>query len=388
MEKVELSTSHIGLRIAATVFFLIVGASALAYGISGLINGDSGWREIQAYTSEGTTCSSDFMLLYNVGSKGSVSKEKRAVTALYTEAARDGYELFNAETELENVHNLKYLSLHPNEEIEVDSQLYAALEKYVKSGDRLLYLGPIYSTYDGIFASSPEMSGDFDPARNEGLRQFGERVCEFARDPQKIDLELLGENRVKLKASADYLDYLKENEIDELINFYWLKNAFIADMIATRFEEEGLNACIISSFDGYTRCLGDSGECAETLLRLDGKAAVPAATMRYSGKMSTVALRSYPASDAENERYLDLGEEFRSRFIDPADGLNRTSISELYGNSRALGCADVALALAPVFVAESFRPPEFGDEIGAVWFEDGEVVAVGDVGEISWVELE
>lgn len=390
VEKVELSQNHLALRIAATVFFLIVGASALAYGISGLINGDRGWREIKAYTSEGTTCSGDFVLLYDVGSVKSVSKENRAVTALYTEATKDGYELFNAEVEIEGVHNLKYLSLHPNEDVEVAPALYQALEKYVKSGDRSAYLAPDYSSYDSIFNSSPEMSYDFDPAQNVELTAFFKEVADFARDPLKIDLKLLGNNKVRLFVSEDYLAFIEAEEITELINLYWLKNAFIADMIAQRFEEADLTACVISSVDGYSRCIDKRGENFDlTLYHLEDRTVYPAAIMSYQKRMSTVSLRAYPVSENDQGRYLDLGDEIRSQHLDVQDGMNRTSLPEIYGMSEDADCADIALALAPLFVTGEFSRDDAAElpasGISAVWFEDDEIVTAGNTPEISLI---
>ena len=382
MEKIELSESRLGLRIAAAVFFLILGASALAFGISGLINGEKGWRVIEAYSSE-TTCSQDFILIYNLGSVDSVSKEKRAVIQLYTDAAKAGYELFDAEIEMENVHNLKYLSVHPNEQTEIDPELYAALEKYVESGDRSAYLAPAYSVYDNIFETAPEQSFNYDPAQNGDLAELFKKTAEYAKDPEKVDIKLYGGGKAELYASQDYLDFLEEWEITELFDFYWLKNAFIADLIADRFEEAGLTNCVISSRDGYTRCLDKTGESFDvTLYCSDGGELYPAAVMKYFGPKSVVSLNAYPVSSDASTRYITLDGAVRSRYLDISDGMNRTSLPELYGMSEKACCADIALSLAPIFVGESFSPESAEvlaeKDIATVRFDGERIVATGE----------
>lgn len=355
VEKVELSDKHLGLRAAAAVFFLILGASALAFAFTSFINGGKGWREIEVNPAVGVTCADDFVLMYDVGSVGSVHSEGRALTAIYSDAAKNAYEMFNADVEVEGRVNMRTISLHPNEELTVDPELYEALS--LMSSNRLMYLGPAYGVYGNIFyLQSPEGAVDYDPELNPEVKAMFERICGYASNSESIDLELLGDCRVILNVSEEYLEFCAECELDRLIDFGWLKNAFIADYIAEKLIESGYTNGTISSYDGYVRNLDNRGdEYTLPLYHAEGNTVYPAAVMRYSGSRSIVYLRNYMLNAREAQNVVVYGDgSVKTRYLDPSDGLNRVSLEELIGYSETRKCAEIALTLAPAFISEEF----------------------------------
>ena len=64
---------------------------------------------------------------------------------------------------------------------------------------------------------------------------------------------MLGDNKVCLNVSDEYLAFLQENGVDSLIDFGWLKNAFVVDYLAEVMIARGYTLGAITSYDGYTR---------------------------------------------------------------------------------------------------------------------------------------
>ena len=63
VERIELSTTHIGLRLGFVILFLAIAVGAFAYGISALFTVDPGWQVIEVSSSAAANCGGDFTLL-------------------------------------------------------------------------------------------------------------------------------------------------------------------------------------------------------------------------------------------------------------------------------------------------------------------------------------
>ena len=357
VQKIELTDKNIKLRLAAAVLFLIIGASAIAYGISSFLTGEAGWREIEVNSSAGVTCGEDFVFLYEVDDQESIRTQVRLVTTLYSDAAKTAYEIFNADVEVDGTANLWYINHHPNEEILVDEALYNALFQAVEDGGRWIYLGPAYSIYDNLFyMASSDGAVDFDPHLNSVIGELFQEICRFAGDPEAVSLEFMGENTIKLKVSEEYLDFTAEEELESFIDFYWLKNAFIVDYMADRLLAEGCTRGVISSYDGFVRCLDDRGTTFNyQFYHREGAAAVPSAVVEYIGPQSFVTFKSYPLNGRDYHHYLIFSDgSVRTPYLSPQDGLDQCSIEELTAYSSYAGCAEVALRAAPIYIADQF----------------------------------
>lgn len=383
MEKIQLSSAHSGMRMTLAVLFLALGVAAFAYGIMQLVREESGWQQISAQSSGDISCADEFVFLYDVGAGGkSAKEEKRAVTSLYSDAAVTAYRLFSSDELFDGVVNVRYLNDHPNETLTVEPALYDAFAQIQAAGDRTLYLGPVSSYYDNLFyCEDSVLTAEFDPRQSEQTRQFCADCCAFTNDPGAVDVELLDENRVRLNVSEAYLAFSREEEIDTFIDFYWMKNAFIADYLAGRLTAEGYEAGALSSYDGFTRNLSapELGEFGFNVYDGPGEQPIMAATMVYSGSMSIVYLHSYSMNDMDARHYFTLsGGEIRSAYLDPADGLCKSATDDLIVYSRTGGCAETLLRARPVFVADAFRPEMLADlteeGIYAIYCQDRDVI--------------
>lgn len=353
VEKIELSEKHPKVKIFIVVLLAVVGAGFLSYAFVNFLNQDEGWSEIQASTSSELNCSEDFVFQYNL-SDGGIYKNLQET---YTDACVKAYKLFNIDEENDDYKNVCYINNHPNQEIVVDDVLYSAFEKLASYGDRSLYLGPVYDYYDNVFYSGSDTEAqDYNPYMNEDLAEEYGEIAQFAADESQINLELMGDNRVKLVVSQDYLEYAKTNSITDFIDFYWMKNAFIIDYIADTFISQGYTSGIISSTDGYTRALGSTDDgYACNLYNLQGDTVYVAGDYSYNEARSMVTYRAYAISEADKYRVYEQADgEIRTKYLSTGDGLDKEALSEYVAYSDDLECSDVLLSTKDYYIADDF----------------------------------
>lgn len=361
--KVELSEKNKKLRMAAIIGFLAIALIAFAIGMVKLLSTDPGWAVISATTSENGTCSNEFTFHYYLGDSGiSATAENKKLTSTYTELCENAYRIFNSDSTFSDVGNIASLNKHPNEAIEIDSELYAALEKIASSDNRGIYLGPVYGYYQSLFNSADDNdAADFDPFVSDELKEYYKDVAAFAADSEQVSVELLSDSRAILHVSDEYSTFAEENVIKTYISLFWMKNAFVADYLAASLEDAGYTKGVLSSYDGFSRTLGDmSGgtENGETYslniyARLD-KTVYSAAVLGYGGRRSTVVLKDFPVAESDTLNYYVTGNgDVRFPYAGVSDGLSRAATPFLAAYSEKYGCADVLLQTAPIYIADS-----------------------------------
>lgn len=350
VERIELNEEHIGRRLAAAIVLLVFGGAMLAYAVWRLVTPETGWTTIEVEASAGVSCGGDFTFFY----EATTTAERKAVTTHYTSLCRSAYEIFHSREEFEGRGNLWTVNSHPNEAVGVDPALYGALETIERSGSRLPYLGPVYDRYDDLFfCTDDSQTAAFDPRLNEEVaREYGE-ITAFANDPGAVRIELLGEDRVRLAVSPEYLAYAEREEIDQFIQLSWMTNAFIADYIAEELTALGYTKGTLSSYDGFTRNLDGSGrEYAVSIYDRQGRNVYPAAVMSCRGPVSMVSFRDYPLNDQDMVRFYEMENgEIRTLYLDPADGLCRSAVHDLMCYAGDRGCGEILLQTAPVYIA-------------------------------------
>ena len=373
VQKIELSGKRLGWRLLAVLLLLAFGAASISYAFVNLMSpGEPGWTEIKVENS-GLSCANDFVFLYEIGVSGrSASSEQKALTRLYASLTEKAWQLFS---NVEGTEGVRYLNDHPGEVIQVDEALYRAFEAVEASGYRGLYLGPVAEIYDNLFYCQDDvLTVDFDPLLNDALRVFFEQVAGFARDPQAIRVELLGESQVRLNVSEEYLAFAEQEEIRDFIDFQWMRNAFVIDYLADELIAQGYSLGTLSSFDGFARALDSRKGGSYAYVLYDRGEQV--GTMRYSGVRSIVALRSYPLSSLDRSRYYVRQDgQIRTAYLDLADGLSRAAADDLMAYADGAGCAEILLRIVPVYIAEGLDRAALtelaGDGIQSIVCENG-----------------
>lgn len=359
MERIELNEEHVGRRLLLTIILLLIGGGALAYAVSQFFAPQSEWITIEANSSAGITCAPEFEFLYHLGSgELSPTAERRAVTDAYTRLCRNAFLNFHNQLEEEGVNNLYAINRHPNEELAVDGALYEALAAVERSGDRTLYLGPVYDRYGSLFYCEDDSQlVDFDPRLSPEVAREYQEYAAFARDPQAVRVELLGEDRIRLFVSEEYLEYARREGVESFIDFAWMRNAFIIDYLARELTAQGYTRGVLASCDGFIRCLDESGEEYSLLIydRQQEKTC-NVAVMCYQGPKSIVCLRDFPVNALEETRFYRLRSgEIRTPYVDTADGLCRNAVSSLTGYAGDKGCGEILLELLPVYIADALQ---------------------------------
>ncbi|MCM1118283.1 MAG: hypothetical protein NC543_02880 [bacterium] len=352
--KIEVSDKHVKARLIAAVIFFVISVVSLGYAVSVLTGTDKGWQFIAA-SGDGREYAAQFVLSYELGaSDRSARSENREIKQIYSGACLTAGRAFD--TYVVSSGNIRVLNDSPNEVVELDSVLYEALELMEQYGNRAVYLGPAFRLYENVFSCTEDWQlEDFDPAGNEELGKLFEQIVAFARDPDSVRVELLGENKARLCMSEEYLSFLEYEELSGALDFGWMKNAFITDFIADSLISAGYTRGSISSYDGYTRNMdGSSGTMYSLNIfdDVDGVAAV-AARLDYRGAMTFVSYRDFPVTAMDSQRiYVAANGERKTLYLSMEDGLPCAGADSLTVHSDTLGCAEILLLSSPVFLRE------------------------------------
>lgn len=360
VERIDLSEKRLGLRVALCVIFLLIGVIALSAAVNELLSTDPGWMEITINNSSNLNCSSDFTFYYLLGeSELSATVEYKQLRTLYTEAAVKAYQLFSAGESFEGVNNVWYINQHPNEEIVVDEVLYQAFSLIAEYGNRSVYLAPVYAMYDDMFYCENDVQiRDYDPYQNSEMAAYYQEVASFAQSADSIDLVLLGENRIRLNVSAEYLRFAEENGITEYVDFYWMKNAFIIDYMAGLMRSNGFTHGYLSSLDGFFRNL-DQSDVTYSFNLYDKTADQLLVIGRASQQhvMGRVFLRNYTIDGQDLPFYYQMENgECRYAYLDAADGLCKSAVNGMICYGESTGCAEILMNMIPVYITDSLDP--------------------------------
>lgn len=380
----EVSEKYKKLRMFLIIVLLAIGVVAITTGIVALLNTAPGWQEVTVSTQE-RNCGANFIFQYHFSDAGASATElNKKVNSVYDAAAVKAYWLFTPDEASEEYKNIYYINHHPDEVITVDPVLYQAFQKLEAAGNRYLYLGPAYAEYNSLFFNQDNHQvQELDPAVNEENRAYVETVAGFALDETHVNLELLGNNQVKLTLSQAYKDFAKAYEIDCFIDFHYMANAFIVDYFAQELIAEGLTHGYIVSVDGYTRNLWNGGDTFQmNLFDLKDTTIYPVGTFGYTGPMSIVALRDFPIAASDVYYREGADKTILHPYLSLQTGKPKASTHALVGTSKTASCADILLQLQPLYIADSLSASDLtalkAEDIQCIWFENSSICYVGE----------
>lgn len=354
VENIEVSTSHTKLKIVLLVVFLLLAVASFTIGIISCLSAEEGWSKVEA--SSGSDCSDEFVFYYYLDEGGMSGRtELKDVSALYSTACYEAYRIFNSHETFSGYSNLASVNLAPNTEVTVDPALYAALTKLIEAGDRSIYLAPIYTRYYALFyASDDGVAADCYPVSPDSdIAKFYAAASSFASDPDSVDLVLGGNNRVTLSVSEEYSAFAEENGVTSYVDLFTLKNAFIADYLAGELTSHGYKTGIISSRDGFMRCLINSGISSSLpFFDLDEGKVNRVADLGFTGSVAAARFRDFPIGNSDYGLYYTFADGTTVSGYVGSDGLCRAATHDLVAYSYDMDCASVALAALPVYVAD------------------------------------
>lgn len=376
----ELSDKNRTVRWILIGLLLAVGAVAVISGLISVLYTPAGWQMVESSSTK-LNCAYAFAFQYDLGAgEKSASAESKELSLLYGDLADKAWALFYNESGETEEKGLYYLNAHPGETVEVDEALYAALSQFQKSGSRALYLAPVYAAYDQVFhADDVTIAQDRDPGQNPDAAQYVAELVAFANDPQAVNLELLDGNQVKLTVGESYLQYAKENEITQFLDFGWLKNAAAIDYMAEALGNAGYSNGYLTSIDGYLRNLDTRGTTYNFNVYRKGETGGQlTALMEYTDSVSMVMMRNYPLYRDEMDRFYSFenGRTVTS-LIDPADGMCKAATDTLVSYGKDKSCLEMALKVMPLYITETFSEDGVNaltaDGVYSVWFSEKEI---------------
>ena len=381
--KAELSGKNKKWRIAAVILLLILGASLIAFSAVRLLGKGKGYTEIKA---EDSVFSEFFKLHYDIGASGAAaSAEYRKVRDVYSKALDKYAKLFSSDTDYSGIVNIRYINLHPNEEISVDPALFEALKKLETMGDGQHYLGITLEIYGAVFSSSGDgYAAAQDPKRDAAMGDINRMACEFSRDRDAVNIEFLADNKIRLNVCEEYMTFASEYGFTNYIDLGIFTSAFIVDATAEALTEEGLTYGSISSYDGFSRNLDTRDiDYSFSFYSKYGDTVYPVCDVSYKGSISSYAPKTYPTGKIDAlDFYLYSDGVSAHKFIDTESGEYKSSLPDLLLASRDESCFSLAIRAYNALVRDSFDE-ELLTGISAAWLEGNTVRHMGDEVEIS-----
>ena len=375
VERIELSEDNRRRRWIAVIVLLAIALVAFGVGISGALSRSAGWTEIEARTGS-PGCAGEFSFRYCIGEKNGRA-EYRTVSAIYTAACERAAKVYSSRQPFDEIGNLFTLCAHPNEEVTLEPELFAALGQIQAAGNRIPYLAPLYETYGSLFFCEDDYeTADFDPLQNAELAEYFSELAAFASDPAQIDIELLGDCRAVLRVSEEYLRFAEENAVLTLVDLGWMRNAFIIDDLAASLRSSGFTRGYIQSYDGFGVNLdSERGPYVMIVSDLTPDGVLAVAEMQYDKPRSYVDLHSYAVRPTQSDRYYEMENgEIRSIFVDPVDGVPKTSTDDLLLWSEELGCGALTVSACPVFIADSFDVSKLSAPVYCAYCDGKEII--------------
>lgn len=375
--RVELSGRHIWLRLVLVVALVGLAAAAFSYGVGGMLKRGTGWQTIQGSDIQ-TSAVQELSLQYNVAS----GTQGKALTAEYSAAANRICKALDTEV-YDGCNGLGYLNANPGKEVTVEEPLYRCLQTLENAECRYAFYAPVYEQYRAICSCDQDNDAkEFDPVSTPEIREYLRTACAFAADPEAVRVELKGENRVLLHVSAEYEAFARDNGQEHYLDLYWLRNAFAVDFIAEELMNAGYCDGVLSSFEGFTRTLGE-GNYLQTLNGRDGAQIFGAGQAAYQGRQAVVCFRDYPLTRTDALFYYVFADgRIHSPFADEKTGLNVSAVPSLTLFAPGGSCAETALRGLPVYAADMLDEQALmqleKEGISSLWISSSSVNCLGD----------
>lgn len=359
VQRIEVSDKSPKWRLALTIFLGVFGVAVLTYSLVLFLNKEPGWVTIEPETKE-PTCADEFVFQYNIGASGtSASLEYKSILSCYTDATKRAFQVFHNVQSFAGVINVRHINANPNKELKIEPVLYNAFETLQQANNRLIYLAPIYVDYNNLYSSNDDtLANEFDPATNAEAREYFDEVLKYINDADSVNIELLGDNTIRLNVSEEYLKYANENGIQDYIDFAWMKNAFIIDYLADTLIEKGFVYGSLSSYDGFVRNLdsvSDQEYYFNIFDRVDNRV-VQKDALTYNGQISIVYLKNYMTNPLDKYHYYEFSDgRIYTPYIDIKDGRSKTSIDDIVCYSQSQSCTQMLMQMIPIYISDTFE---------------------------------
>lgn len=367
VEKVEVSEKHIILRVVILIIAILGVIGSVIFIIVNLSTKDKGWTRIELSRNR---LNDSYYFYYNLGDEP--TKEYKELTNLYKAHLEKAYILFDAEEEFEDVNNVYYINNNPNKEITVDSLLYNSIKEVMDSGSNTIFMGGIVSYYDAIILGSASNATYYDIKTNDVMKERANKYISYINDTNHFEFKLLGDNKVKLYESEEFMKFLSDYEVD-VLNFSYLKNAFILDYLDQVFSSKLYKSGYIYSLDGYLLNLGSHIEYTFDVLDETDSKVSKIASLKYAEKRNIVTFKNTITSSADLNYIKVLNDNTRrTYYIDNTDGISKEGVRYLTGYSSTNSLSKIALEMEKAYIADTFDSSLLKNN-NYIWLNDKDI---------------
>ena len=189
---------------------------------------------------------------------------------------------------------------------------------------------------------------------------------------------MLGNNKVNLYVSNDYLLFLKENDIPNIISFGWLLNGYIVDYVSKQLSNDGFKRGIIRTYDGFNKCFDDvSYNYNYTLFdSFDGNSG-KIGSFKYNGGTSIINLKDFIVYNKDSY-FIKIMPDKSSRtyYISNDDGMSKASTKYLITYSDK-SCVENAKMAAKIYINDTFDKEIISNnkkDYNYIWYENTNIM--------------
>lgn len=369
-------------RFILFIFFFVVSVVSLGFGFSSLFRVPAGWKEIEATNSSDASMSTHVQFaVYFYDEPRANQKLYKKIKNTYSTYAVKMFQLFDADNEYEKSIGIGYLNKHPNEVVEVEETFYKMLSDAKSLNLDYLYLGPILENYYGLFGESDVSSAQlFDPYYEANLASEYTTICSYIAS-KDIELELLGENKVKLNVSSDYMNFLSENNYINYIDFGYYKYAFYVDTLYDLMVANEIANFLISSAYGFFRCENTSKILSDfALIDFNEGYINRVGNLKIDNSYSILNYRTYAQAAIEKEYKIYPSAPDATHYIDVKDGLYKSFDDTLYVFSKDASLLEMLSKTYNKFIDPTSTLADFvSTDIHYIGFDDYKLVSDVDL---------
>ncbi len=305
LDTIEVSTSHVKLRVVCFILALALALGGIGYGVAQLIHKKEGYYEIKPASSDDAQqyATGVTFLYYMEGGSNEIGVQLNQLKDVYGTALLRAYKLLDAETEYEGYANIATLNASAGKKVQVGEELYNVLRDALnKTRERCgynMFAGALYSEWNSIL--SLDDATEFDPANNGKMARRLKRLAEETAKLEHFELRFdESEHSVELWISPEYRAFLDENGFNGgVLDLNLLSEAYRITIARDELERSGFGNGYISSDSGLTLSLSAhvGGEYCMYALK-DGQITQAARTPSEPGSACSV-FRSFAMSDGE-----------------------------------------------------------------------------------------
>ena len=304
MPDLRVSGKHFKLRLVLTLLFLAIAVAGFTIGITSIGYKEEGFYTLSASSSEtsGDYSQGYTATLYFSGKSKEIKNKLSEAEQIYASSLEHTYMIYDDVVEHTGYSSLSVINDNINKDLDVSQELYTLLEdllaKSTVSNNYSIYADPLYDYWDGLYSLTANDKESSDPKNNLDAKTRLETIVSYINDENHVKLNLLGNNRVHLHVSEDYVSFRRDNNMStSYISMNVLKEAYRLEDLANKLTEAGYTTGYITTKDGALVSLKDHENPVYVLYDREEEQTIRYAAAQFTSPSSATSLRRFASGD-------------------------------------------------------------------------------------------